>query len=276
MFGARRSVSYTSPRMIYAVSCGFVTLVWLAIVLLNERVGLLRCDRFPSPLLKWIAYVWLLLFLLILAASVTNAALAPTTAKQLADTPFYALFGLHAILVVFLFGWWAFTGFPDVREFFNIRHERPAEVIGIGLAVGVGGWMITILMAATIALVLQATGVLDKAPEPPAVIGWMAALAAWKKALIVLSAMTVEEFFFRSFLQKRIGLVGSTILFALAHFTYGNPLFLIGVTIVSVVIGLTFYRTKNVIPGIIAHGVFDAIQLFVIIPTVYKMMSAGA
>jgi membrane protease YdiL (CAAX protease family) len=47
----------------------------------------------------------------------------------------------------------------------------------------------------------------------------------------VLSAMTVEEAFFRSFLQKRIGLIASTILFALAHFTYGNPLLLIGVTV---------------------------------------------
>jgi membrane protease YdiL (CAAX protease family) len=84
--------------------------------------------------------------------------------------------------------------------------------------------------------------------------------------------MTVEEFFFRSFLQKRIGLVASTILFALAHFSYGNPLMLIGVTVISTVIGIAFYRTRNVLPGIIAHGVFDAIQLFVIVPLAVKMM----
>jgi len=111
--------------------------------------------------------------------------------------------------------------------------------------------------------------------EPPAMIGWMAALPLWKKAVIVLSAMTVEEAFFRSFLQKRIGLLASTILFALAHFTYGNPLLLIGVTIISLIIGFAFYRTKNVIPGVIAHGVFDAIQLFVIVPIAFKMIGAG-
>jgi membrane protease YdiL (CAAX protease family) len=261
--------------MIYAISALFVTLVWLAIVALNERHGLLRCDHFPSTAAKWFAYAWLLFFFVLLALLVTASALSPVTAKELAKTPFYSLFLMHAILVVFLFGWWAATGFPDLREFLNIRYEKPSEVVAIGVSVGVGGWIFTMLAAMLVAFVLQATGVLEKAPEPPAMIGWMASLAWWKKVLIVLSAMTVEEFFFRSFLQKRVGLIASTILFALAHFTYGNPLLLIGVTVISVVIGITFYRTKNVIPGIIAHGVFDAIQLFVIIPVAVKMMGIG-
>jgi membrane protease YdiL (CAAX protease family) len=176
---------------------------------------------------------------------------------------------------VFLVGWWLFSGMPPLREFLQIRHERPAEVVALGLSVGVGGWIITILVAMLIGLLLQATGALDKPPEPPAMIGWMANLALWKKVLIVLSAMTVEEFFFRSFLQKRIGLIASTVLFALAHFTYGNPLMLIGVTAISLVIAITFNRTKNVVPGILAHGVFDAIQLFVIVPIAVKMMGVG-
>ncbi len=261
--------------MIYASSALFAMLVCLAIIYLNERHGLLSCDRFRSPGAKWFAYGWLVLFFVGLALVVTSAALSPVTSKQLASTPFYSLFGMHAILMVFLAGWWVATGSPNLREFLNIRHERPAEVMAIGVSVGVGGWIFTLLMAMLIALLLQATGVIEKAPPPPAMIGWMAALAWWKKALIVLSAMTVEEFFFRSFLQKRIGLVASTILFALAHFTYGNPLLLIGVTVISLVIGLAFYRTKNVIPGIIAHGVFDAIQLFVIVPIAVRMMGLG-
>ena len=261
--------------MIYAISAIFAMLVCLAIVYLNERHGLLSCDRFPTPELKKYAYLWLFIFLVGLALLVTGSALTPATSKQLANTPFYSLFAMHGILVLFLFGWWALTGFPNLREFLNIRHERPAEVVAIGISVGVGGWIFTLLMAMVIALILQATGVLDKAPEPPAMIGWMAALAWWKKALIILSAMTVEEAFFRSFLQKRIGLIASTVLFALAHFTYGNPLLLIGVTVISLVIGLTFYRTKNVIPGVLAHGVFDAIQLFVIVPFAVKMMGIG-
>jgi membrane protease YdiL (CAAX protease family) len=258
--------------MPYALSTAFVLIVWVTIVVLNERTNLLSCDRFPSTGAKWFAYLWLGGFMVLLALLVTNAALTPATPKQLEETPFYGLFGLHAVLIVFLIGWWLASGRPSIKEFLNIRHERPAEVIAIGVSVGVGGWMITIITAMIVGLALQASGVLDKAPEPPAMIGWMANLALWKKALIVLSAMTVEEAFFRSFLQKRVGLVASTILFALAHFTYGNPLLLIGVTVVSLIIGITFYRTKNVIPGVIAHGVFDAIQLFVIVPIAVRMM----
>jgi membrane protease YdiL (CAAX protease family) len=261
--------------MIYAVSGLFATLVWLTIVFLNERRGLLSCDRFPSAAAKWFAYVWLGGFLIVLALLVTASAQSPATSKQLADAPFYSLFLLHVILVAFLIGWWVATGFPKMREFLNIRHEKPLEVAAIGVSVGVGGWILTLLTAGLIALILQATGILDKAPQPPEMIGFMAGLAWWKKMLIVLSAMTVEEAFFRSFLQKRIGLIASTILFALAHFTYGNPLLLIGVTVISLIIGVTFYRTKNVIPGVIAHGLFDAIQLFVIVPMAYKMMGLG-
>ena len=261
--------------MIYASSALFAMLVCLAIIFLHERHGLLSCDRFPSKAAKTFAYVWLVLFFVLLALLVTGSALNPVTSKELAKTPFYSLFAMHAILIVFLAGWWAATGAPDLREFLNIRHEKPAEVVAIGISVGVGGWIFTLLMAMIVALILQATGILKKAPEPPAMIGWMAALAWWKKALIVLSAMTVEEAFFRSFLQKRIGLIASTLLFALAHFTYGNPLLLIGVTVISLVIGFTFYRTKNVIPGVLAHGVFDAIQLFVIVPIAVRMMGIG-
>jgi membrane protease YdiL (CAAX protease family) len=139
----------------------------------------------------------------------------------------------------------------------------------------VAGWITTLAVAAVIALLLQALGFMKNPPAPPAAIPWMAALAWWKKALIVLSAMTVEEFFFRSFLQKRIGLVASTLLFALAHFTYGNPMLLVGVTVVSIIISIAFWRTKNVVPGIIAHGVFDAIQLFIIVPVALRVMGMG-
>ena len=259
----------------YAFSITFVILVWAAIVVLNEHYNLLSCDRFATPAAKYVAYAWLGVFMLIMALLVTGSALTPATSKRLANMPFYSLFALHAILLVFLLGWWLLSGRPDLREFLNIRHERPLEVVAIGVSVGVGGWIMTLLTAFIAALILRSLGLVPSDTTPPPMIGWMAALPLWKKAIIVLSAMTVEEFFFRSFLQKRIGLVASTILFSLGHFTYGNPLLLIGVTIVSLIIGFTFYRTKNVVPGIIAHGVFDAIQLFVIVPLAFRLIGSS-
>lgn len=257
--------------LIVSIAAAVALIVWVALISLNETIGLFRCDRFPSAIEKYAAYVWLLLLMLLLTVLVAGAAQHPATVAQLAKAPFYSLFALHAILVVFLAGWWLLSGRPPLMEFLNIQRKDPGATVMTGFAVGFGGWMLTIFLMLALAAMLKATGAIDMPTEPPEMIGWMAALPLWKKAMIVLSAMTVEEAFFRSWLQKRVGLIASTLLFALAHFTYAQPLLLIGVTIISLVIGITFYRTKNVVPGMIAHGVFDGVQLFVLAPLALRM-----
>lgn len=285
----------------FVLPLGFIAVVYIAMIVLNERYGLFATDRFPSTAAKIGAYVWLGLLLFGLGLAVTASALRGPTARDLARISFVSLFQLHAVLVVFLFGWWLLTGRPPLGAFLNLRGENDMvmtswwlftgrislreflkprvsytdEMTMIGLAVGVGGWIVTIVMALLLAAILNAAGVLPKPSQPPPMIAWMAALPLWKKALVVLSAMTVEEAFFRAWLQKRIGLLASTLLFALAHSGFGQPLLLIGVALISLVIGFTFYRTKNLLPGIIAHGVFDGIQLFVVIPILFRMMGLG-
>src|SRR5712691_10008143 len=254
----------------YAFAAILMTVVWMTIIYLNETYNLLSCDHFSSIQKKYFAYAWLGLFLLLLAVLVANAAKNPARASDLARTPFYALFSLHLILVMFLIGWWLATDRPPLREFFSIQRGRSGEAVLIGLAVGISGWILTLAVAVAIAAILAKTGLVDQ-PKPSPVVGFMASLPIWKKALLVLSAMTVEEAFFRAWMQKRIGLIASTTLFALAHFTLGQPLLLIGVAVISLVIGFTFYRTKNVLPGVVAHGVFDAVQLFVIIPIAFQV-----
>ena len=260
--------------MSYLLPLIFVAVIYATLIILNERIGLFR-DHFPNTALKITAYIWLAIFLLLLTLLIVASALAPPSAKDLSRVPFYSLFTLHAILIVFLAGWWLMTGRPPILQFLNIQRENAGDAVLGGLAVGLGGWMLTIALALMIALILQAAGVIPKNPEPSAMIAWIASLPVWKKCLIVLSAMTVEEAFFRGWLQKRVGLIASTTLFALAHSGLGQPFLLIGVAIISLVIGFAFYRTKNLIPGVIAHGVFDAIQLFVIIPIAFKATGLG-
>jgi membrane protease YdiL (CAAX protease family) len=255
----------------YVLPIAFVALVLGAIIYLNESRGLLRIDHLDTPARKFAAYLWLALLLLPLAAIVTSSALHPTTARDLLHVPFYSLFTLHFILIIFLVGWWLIAGRPPLREFLNLRSERSGEMLMAGVAIGVGGWILTIIAALVVGVIVSALGLMPK-PEPSPMIAWLAALPLWKKIIVVLSAMTVEEAFFRGFLQKRLGLIASTILFALAHSGFGQPLLLVGVGCISLIIGFAFYRTKNLLPGIIAHGVFDAIQLFVIIPIAYKTL----
>lgn len=248
----------------------FLLVVYVAMVAANERWGLFAVDRF-TPGAKVFAYVWLAALLFLLGFLVVGSSLRQPTQSELAKLPFYSLFSLHWILLVFLAGWWLAAKRPPLGAFFNFQPKGNGEAVMTGFAVGVGGWILTIVFAITLGAILSATGLMPKAPKPSPMIGWMAALPLWKKAVVVFSAMTVEELFFRGWLQKRVGLIVSTLLFALAHAGFGQPLLLVGVGVISLVIGFTFYRTKNILPGIIAHGVFDAVQLFVIIPVVFKM-----
>src|SRR5205823_3631549 len=252
----------------------FIMFLWIGMVYMNEKYALFSIDRFSSDVTKWIAYIWLGAFLLMLTFLIIGSSLHPPTSKDLAKVPFYSLFTLHIILFIFLLGWWLLTLRPPIGAFLNITRQRLGEAVMTGFAVGVAGWIVTLMIALAVALLLSAAGIIPKNPQPSPMIGWMASLPLWKKGTIVLSAMTIEEAFFRGWLQKRIGLILSTMLFALAHSGLGQPVLLIGVSIISLIIGFTFYRTKNLIPGVIAHGIFDAVQLFVLIPVVFKMTGA--
>lgn len=249
----------------------FMTAFYAGIIWLDVRYGLLRIDHLDEPGRRLAAYAWLGLFLLFVADVVVTSSMRIPTVEQYNRVPFYRLFGMHGVLALFLFVWWLLTKRPPVTEYLNIQKRDAGEAVMNGFAVGTGGWILTIILGLLIGAILSYSGLMPKNVKVPPAIIYMVQMAWWKKALLVLSAATIEEAFFRGWLQKRVGLVLSTILFALAHAGYGQPLLLIGVTIISIVIGTTFYRTKNLIPGMIAHGIFDAVQLFVIIPIAFKL-----
>lgn len=241
------------------------------LIVLNERFDLFTQDRFPNTAFKWAAYAWLATLVFVMSMMVVESSQTSGT-MDMSAVNFWQLFILHLLLVLFLAVWWFLAGRIPLGRFFNLQSDHLPEQIALGGLVGVGGWALTILMALLIGLILTSTGVMPEDMQPSPMIGWMAALAWWKKALIVLSAMTVEELFFRGWLQARVGLIASTIVFAISHAGYGQPFMLVGVTIISLVIGITFYYTRRLLPCIIAHGVFDFIQIFVIIPFAMKFM----
>lgn len=257
--------------MAHALAIAVALVIGGTIIFLNERVNLLSQDRFPTPAARFLGYVWLLGLLVVFTESVAGSSGSTPTPDDLAHVPFWSVFVLHAVLIVFLAGWWALTNRPRLPVFLNLHGDLPRGAL-LGVAIGVGGWAVTIAIALTIGLVLTSAGLMPENLKPSPMIPWLAAMPVWKKILIVLSAMTVEELFFRGWLQKRIGLFASTILFAVGHAGYGQPFMLIGILVISFVIGYAFYRTKNLVPCIVAHGVFDSIQLFIIVPVVLKVM----
>jgi membrane protease YdiL (CAAX protease family) len=103
-------------------------------------------------------------------------------------------------------------------------------------------------------------------PQPSAIVPWIAALPILVRVMVSLSAGFVEEIFFRGFLQPRIGIALSTAFFVLAHVSYGQPIMLVGITLLSLIFAALVRWRQTIWPAIAAHALFDGVQLLIIIP----------
>ena len=142
----------------------------------------------------------------------------------------------------------------------------------IGLLLGVCAWAAVLLALLAAALAIYAIGGEKALPKPSAIVPWIASLPVLVRLMVSLSAGFVEEIFFRGFLQPRVGLMVSSVMFALSHFSYGLPFMIVGVFTISLVIGRSFERSGDLLPCIVAHGVFDSIQMFIVIPLLLKQV----
>jgi len=145
--------------------------------------------------------------------------------------------------------------------------------IGLGVLLGIAAWVVVLTGMMAIGGVLYALGGDKAIPKaPPAMVSWIAALPILVRLSIRLSAGVVEEGFFRGFLQPRVGIVLSTGLFVLAHFSYGQPFMLIGITLLSLIYAYLVRWRQTIWPAIAAHALFDGVQLLVVIPGALKLM----
>jgi membrane protease YdiL (CAAX protease family) len=189
---------------------------------------------------------------------------------------FPSLLAGHSALAAFLLLWWRLRGDVSVWEFLHLSSEHLLGKARHGIVAGSAGWLITLLVTGVAVGAAASTGQLAEPTEIPPVMTWLVALPLGKKLVIIAAAMTVEEAFFRGFLQPRVGLVISSVMFALSHFSYGLPFLVVGVFTFSLVIGRAFARTGDLLPCIIAHGIFDGVQLLVILPWAVRMWSSAA
>jgi membrane protease YdiL (CAAX protease family) len=180
-----------------------------------------------------------------------------------------SLFAVHAILLLFLIAYYFLTRQSSWAEFLKLKSARPIADVSSGVLIGFAGWALTVcalLVVVVILYFLRKNGLEATAGEVSPMIRWLHEQPLMIRLGIVLSAMVIEELFFRSFLQTRVGPVAATLLFTAAHGVYGQPLVLVGILVISAVLSTTFVLYRNVLPCIMAHGTFDAIQMFVVIP----------
>ena len=240
----------------------------LAIVLFADRKGAFRRDAFPSP---WRKRAALLLLFVLLAATTLLPAAAGGRTPDISTLKISQVFLVQGLLATFLAGWWLLAGRPPLRRFLALESERPASEAAAGVALGLIGWTLTIVVALIAAVLLGLLDVREPRAIPP-LVGWLAGRPGIERLAVVVSAMTLEEFHFRAFLQRRLGAVPASILFLLAHAGYGEPFFFVGLLAITAVLAVAFARTGNVVASIAAHGTFDAVQLFIFLPAALKFL----
>jgi membrane protease YdiL (CAAX protease family) len=241
----------------------------------RQRPLRLEVEPFPGPV-RWAIAVGLLVVVLAITVFLPLEGLfGEPAAPDLENLSFSTLFAGHAVLGGFLVLWWALSGFSAPARFLHLSLAQPMRRTSVGVGAGVAAWVLTIGAMAAVAAVLglgeEAAGG-GSSPagvgEIPDVVRFLVALSPWRRLLLVLSAGIFEEAFFRSFLQPRAGLLLSTALFTVSHASYGVPFMLVGVFTVSLVLGWLFRAQRDVLPCMVAHSVFDAVQLFVVLPVV--------
>jgi membrane protease YdiL (CAAX protease family) len=186
---------------------------------------------------------------------------------------FPTIFIGHVVLSGFLILWWFLARPISARRFLRLEQASQAD-ISYGLELGAIGWGAAIAASALVAVALLAfgrspTGGEESLAQPfniPPLLIWLTQLPLWRKLIVVVVAMTVEEAFFRAFLQTRVGWLLSSVLFALSHGGYGLPTLTASVFAVSLVIGWALRRRGSLLPCIVAHGIFDGVQLLVVMP----------
>lgn len=215
-----------------------------------------------------LAVLWLVFVLCVFYPTVAPGDAATVDLNSLS---FISVFTGQFILAGFLLVWWRLAGAPPLARFLHLE-QRSSGDVRFGIGIGAIGWIAAITASATVAAALMLfgygpSGGEDALPfEVPPLLIWLTELPVWRKLLVVAVAMTVEEGFYRAFLQTRFGWGLSSVLFALSHSGYGLPTLTASVFAVSLAIGWALRARGNLVPCIVAHGVFDAVQLLVVMP----------
>jgi membrane protease YdiL (CAAX protease family) len=134
----------------------------------------------------------------------------------------------------------------------------------LGIAVGIGGWFIAVLIALILEMLIP-----YEVPE------WFTRMLTPTSALdlayfMILTWVLIgpcEELFFRGFIQGTFtawkgpvaGLIAGSILFGLAHFDPTLWFRTIPTALLGLIYGVLYARGKSIIPVAVAHSINDTI-----------------
>lgn len=217
----------------------------LAIVMLSV-IGLLV---FLDPLIRTVQFF--------VAGAPADQQTPPIT-----DVYFVFVFTVNTVIFILLPVGYLLLVYP--RGFSAVVDEmrlRWAPMVPVWALVGVVATMAALV---SIGLVLQSLielGVIGEQPTSETVLAIKPQLNwFWIVAIPVVAALT-EEIFFRGFLQPRIGLFASSILFGIVHIGYGTVLQVVAPFLLGLLFAYLYLKTKTLWAPIAGHFAFNFVQL---------------
>jgi membrane protease YdiL (CAAX protease family) len=130
------------------------------------------------------------------------------------------------------------------------------------IATGIGFGAVCFALVQIEGVLLGAVGLQDSVK----VAAVLAGQSSFGILILVLLSPLAEEVFFRGFLQKRVGVVLSSLLFTALHYGYGSFAELVAALSISLAFGWFVRERKRngIIPVVFAHVLLNAISVYAI------------
>src|SRR5262249_31956555 len=101
-------------------------------------------DGFAEPGRRSVA-MGLLASVLLLVVAIPFAGGIGSPQPQARELSLVSVFAVHAILVFFLACYYALSDRKSLIDFLRLRRPRPGRDLAVGVVIGIGGWIVTIL-----------------------------------------------------------------------------------------------------------------------------------
>jgi membrane protease YdiL (CAAX protease family) len=132
----------------------------------------------------------------------------------------------------------------------------------LNVFIGIGAAVASLLVLALVVALLVQSGLVSLKDLESDLVPQIQSLLNWPLVFIIaLVAAVTEEIFFRGLLQPRLGLIATSILFALIHIGYGTVLQVVAPLVLGLLLGVLYQRTNSLWTPMAAHFTFDFVQL---------------
>ncbi len=125
-------------------------------------------------------------------------------------------------------------------------------------AIGLGAFFISMVLLGIVAYFLginDQQNIFDLVQDLPFIL----------LVFAVLAAPISEELFFRAFLVSRIGVIPSSIIFGIAHFSYGSVIEILGTFVLGLILAVLYQKSRSITPVLITHMAYNLLAIIIMV-----------